>query len=561
MGMISGFQNWMRASPSRLPVPLLSVTGGIGAPRADFTSGTDNKGQRLAWSRYQTPWALSSPYIAAIGSYTNRERNVASTVATDLSTSNATVATLLLNLPTHNVGSGLTLSSKIDGASIGVTDVEARTLSASIEKAWRLWAGNPLEADLSGRHNLHDLASTAFLSYLRTGEVVAAIEWQQVRGAMTRTKVQLLDTRQLDQTKTQSGENGTGTIQGVTFDRNGRVVAYHLIPITLGKITVTNASTVVPAFTSWGRQKVIHLFELLAAGQVRGLSPLVSALTPSQEKSTLGEFTLASALLQTQYSMTVESDLPPSAAMNGLRVNNDGAFEGGPQTGFDPLATRLEFYGESKINAEPGVINHLAPGDKLKMNRSETPNSTYESFDNSLNRSAAKAAGSSYEDISGDYSKTSFSASRLALETPYRINLKRRAAITEKFYAAVFKCWLEEAIETGVINLPPKAVPFFASPDAYCNAKWLGSGRITPDPLKSAQATILELENGLTTMTAALGERGLDLEEVIATRKAESKMLKDAGLPMPTSTPIVAAPVDDNADPEDLPPTPTRKSK
>jgi lambda family phage portal protein len=559
--MINHFTDEMRRTTSHLPVPLPSATEGIGAPRADFTSSTSNHGQRLAWSRYNAPWALSGPYVAAIGSYTNRERNVASTVATDLSTGNATVATLLLNLTTHNVGSGLTLSSKIDGASIGISDMEARALSSSIEKAWRLWAANPLEADLAGRHNLHDLASTAFLSYLRTGEVVAAIEWQKVRGAVTRTKVQLLDTRQLDQTKTQSGESGTGTIQGVTFDKNGRVVGYHLIPITLGKIAVTNVSIVVPAFTSWGRQKVIHLFELLAPGQVRGLTPLVSALTPSQEKSTLGEFTLASALLQTQYSMTVESDLPPSAAMNGLRPNTDGAYEGGQQTGFDPLATRLEFYGESKINAEPGVINHLAPGDKLRMNRSETPNATFEPFDQSLSRAASKAAGSSYEDISGDYSKTSFSASRLALETPYRINLKRRAAITEKFYAAVFKAWLEEAVETGVINVPAKAVPFYANPDAYCNSVWLGSGRITPDPLKAAQATILELENGLTTMTAALGERGLDLEETIATRKAEMKMLKDAGLPMPTSTPIVAAPVDDNADPEDLPPTPIRKSK
>ena len=538
-----------------MPVPSVpSVTEGMGQPRADFTSATDNKGQRLAWARYQTPWALSSPYIAAIGSYTNRERNIAATVATDLSTSNSTVSTLILNLTTHSVGNGLTLSSKIDADAIGVTPEEARAVSSKIEKAWRAWAGSALDADLSGRHDLHALASAAYQSYLRTGEVVAVIEWKRVKGSRTRTKVQLLDSRQLDQTRTLAGENGTSTINGVTFDSDGRVVAYYLIPIVLGKLTTTNASTAVAARTTWGRQKVIHLFEILAAGQVRGLSPLVSALTPAQERGTLAEFTLASALVQTQFAVTIQSDLPSSSAMNGLKTGNDGVFEGSPSTGFDPVADRMEFYEATKVDASPGVINHLAPSDKLVMHRAETPNSTYESFDNSLNRSAAKAGGSSYEDISGDYSKTSFSASRLALETPHRINLKRRAQITAKFYASIFRAWLEEAIETGIIDLPKHALPFYMATDAYCNATWLGSGRITPDPLKAAQAVVLELESGLTTLTDALAERGLDLEEVIATRKAETQMLKDAGLPIASSAKHQPDQPDDGNDPEDLPP-------
>ena len=117
----------------------------------------------------------------------------------------------------------------------------------------------------------------------------------------------------------------------------------------------------------------------------------------------------------------------------------------------------------------------------------------------------------------------------------------------------MFAAWLEEALETGVVQLPAKALPFYAARDAYCNGKWLGSGRISPDPLKSAQAVVLEIENGLTTLTDALAERGLDLEESIETRKVEMQMLKDAGLPMPSSSkPQPDQPIDGN-DPEDLP--------
>jgi lambda family phage portal protein len=191
---------------------------------------------------------------------------------------------------------------------------------------------------------------------------------------------------------------------------------------------------------------------------------------------------------------------------------------------------RAGWYEKSKITTQPGVINHLAPGDKLHINRSETPNSTFDAFDKSLTRSASKAAGGSYEDISGDYSSVNFSASRMASETPHRINMRRRVSITERFYRAAFSAWLEEAIETGVIELPRGAPPFYAARDDYTAAKWLGQGRIQPDPLKAAQSTVMELANNLTTLTDALAERGLDLETVLEERKAEKELMATMGI-------------------------------
>ena len=542
--------------PGLPTLPSTSNTENSNPAQLSFTNGTSNQHTRLAWARYTPPWNLSGSYSG--GAYNagaggiSRDRNLASTIATDFQTTNATVATLIENLSTHNVGTGLNLSAKIDASAIGATPDEARALSSQIERAWKRYAGSPLECDLAGRHTLHELALAGFRSYLTTGELLAVIDWKRMPGATTRTKVQMLDSRQLDQTKTVLSDGGMATMAGVTFNAAGRVVGYFLIPLQIGKPCVTMQSNFVPAFTPWGRPRVLHLYDLVAPGQVRGLSPLVAALTPSQEKATLGEFTLDSALLQTQYALTIESDLPSYAALNGLRV--DDGLQGGlpaPQQ-YDPIGGRLEFYQQSKITAQPGVINHLAPGDKLKMNRSETPNSTYLPFDKSLMRSAAKAAGSSFEDVSGDYSDTSFSASRLAMETPHRINMRRRATITEKLYRAVYSAWLEEMIETGQIVLPKSALPFYAARDVYLQSAWLGSGRIQADPLKAAQAVVLELEHGLTTLGDALAERGLDLEEVIEQRKAEMQMLLEAGLPVTAVAGATnAKPNVDQPDPEE----------
>ena len=523
--------------------------------KMSFVNGTDGRSHRLAWSRYTPPWNLSGSYSG--GAYSGgaagvtRDRNLASTIATDFQTTNSTVATIIEVLSTHNVGTGLNLSSKIDADAVGVTAEEARQLSSAIERAWRRWAGNSREVDGAGRHTLHELALAGFRSYLVTGELLAVIDWKHTPGATTRTKVQLLDSRQLDQTKTVLSDGGLATMNGVTFN-GSRVVGYFLVPLQIGRPYATTQSAFTPAYTPWGRPRVLHLYDLIAPGQVRGLSPLTSALTPSQEKATLGEFTLDSALLQTQYALTIESDLPSSAAFNGLRV--DDGLQGGlpaPQ-GYDPIGGRLEFYQQSKITAQPGVINHLAPGDKLRINRSESPNSQFGPYDKSLMRSAAMAAGAAYESVSGDYSETSFSASRLALDGPHRLNLRRRATITEKLYRAVYSAWLEEVIETGQIVLPKNALPFYQARDAYTSSKWLGSGKANPDPLKTAQATALELELGLITLADALAERGTDLEESIEARKAEHDMLREAGLPVPSdANKSNAKPTVDQPDPEE----------
>jgi capsid protein len=76
-------------------------------------------------------------------------------------------------------------------------------------------------------------------------------------------------------------------------------------------------------------------------------------------------------------------------------------------------------------------------------------------------------------------------------------------------------------------------VAFSGMRNAYCNAEWRGKGKPTSDPLKTAQADILELNNGLATLEEKLGERGHDLEDFIAQRKVEKEMLEAAGLPYP----------------------------
>ena len=469
---------------------------------------------------------------------------------------------MLEQLTVNAVGNGLQLSSKLDAKKLNITPKQARELASDIENEWFAFANNPLECDLAGRHSMAQLAAAAFECYLRTGEVLALLDWRRLPGARYRTKLSLLDNNQLDFTKTLSyTPAGSAIYQGVEVNGAGRVTAYWIHPLTLGHISHFPMAVRVPAFTSFGRQKVIHLLQLRAPGQLRGISPLAAALTPAHENSTLAEFTLSSSLLQTMYALTVESDLPPHAAMKGLQVGDEFGQQGAAQ-GVDPVEARLNWYKGSPVDTKPGVINFLAQGDKLKMNRPQMGGTEFESFDSSLKRQAATAAGANSADLTGDYSEVNFSASRMLAAVPHRINERRRNDIAARFYAETFKAWLQEAIETGQIALPRGAPQFWQKPDAYCEAKWIGSGIVQPDPLKAAQATALELQLGLTTLTDSLAARGKDLEQVIAERKNELELIKEAGLPVPgtgakTARPARANP--DSVDPDGDEPLPIQR--
>ncbi len=309
---------------------------------------------------------------------------------------------------------------------------------------------------------------------------------------------------QLDRSVTRT-EQGVNVYQGVGFDQAGRVVGYMVRNVALGSFAPAPFAKYIPAFTSWGRPKVLHIIgDFVDPRQIHGLSPLVGGLTPAHESETLGEFALGKAMLENQFAITVESALPTRVALDGLQVNEHA---GNTDTW---LSEREEIYGKARITPQVGTINHLAPGDALKFHRSETPNNTFDAFNKSLVRKAAKAAGSAVEDLSGDYSQTSFSASRLATALPHEINLRRRKDIVERFYKAVFEAFLEEQIERGLIEIPAGAKSFYEAKAAYCNAKFLGKGVVSPDPKKTTEWQLLKLENGLASFTEILAEDGKD---------------------------------------------------
>ena len=530
---------------------------------ASFMEGTSPNGEpRLAWARstfgmgWHGPNAWNGQAAITIGGRTARDASLASAVSNEMATQNSTIATLLTNLTATAIGTGLTLSSKPRAAELGITEDEARALSHQIESQWAAWQSNPLEVDLSGRFDMTGLAAGFFRQWLLNGEAVATLEWQRFPGATTKTKVQLLDVAQLDRTITRYEPEDLRVLQGVVFNKVGRLVGYMLRTPPLGSWTAAPVATVVKAFTTWGRPRVIHVMLNDDPRAVRGLSPLIAALTPAQEGATLQEFTLGKAMIDASVTNVIESALPTAQAFDTLTVNDRESHIWNNLDGW--LTAHDSFYGgaggKARVTPQVGSVIHLLAGDKLVQHDSKAVSNTYDAFDKSIQRRAAKAAGSSVEDLTGDYSKTSFSASRLAMALPSLINDIRRKQVVERFYKAVFTAWLEEQWNLGAISLPKDAKSFYEARDAYCNASFLGKGPVSADPKKTREALVMGLEAGLVSLTDALAEDGKDLETHLETLAQERKLLQRYGLEHPLYATLTGKqPENAEVEPDDKP--------
>lgn len=120
-------------------------------------------------------------------------------------------------------------------------------------------------------------------------------------------------------------------------------------------------------------------------------------------------------------------------------------------------------------------------------------------------RLVASAMGLTYEQMTGDLSSVNFSSMRAGM-----IEFRRRCAMIQQLifvnlFLLPLANWFQELAGVYVSKEMLSAKPKFILP----KTDW-------PDPLKDAQADVLEIKAGLATLKAKLEERGEDFEDVIA---------------------------------------------
>lgn len=444
----------------------------------------------------------------------------------DLHRNNGLMAGGMQTLRDNIVGSVIKLSAMPDYRLLGWTREQAREWGNATEAQFRSW-GDTTECDAGRSLNLLGIALQGLGGAMLNGDAIALPVWLPRPGSAWNTRLMLIEA---DRLCTPVGMEHRADIRGgIEFDQYGAPVAYHILKRHpgdgIGSLVgvMSGASPMqwerIPAFTPWGRRRVIHLHDKERTGQSRG-KPIVAAVM--REFHMAGQYSsneLQASVANSLVAAFLESDLSPDASA--------ALFGDDPRTQWTQSVKQAQQIRKLKGAA----VIPLPVGARLSSFTPGRPNPSFEAFMLATLRHIAAGLNLPYELLVKDFSKSNYSSARAALLEAWRYFLGRRRWLVDYWLRPIYELWLEEAVNAGAIDAPG----FYAQRYAYSRCKFIFGGKGWVDPVKEAQAAVLRMAAGLSTLERECAEQGDDFEEVLDQQAIEKAMREERGLS--TATP------------------------
>ncbi|SFN80957.1 phage portal protein, lambda family [Cohaesibacter marisflavi] len=440
--------------------------------------------------RWQGVSSISNLSEAAhAGSRTIQSRTIGGVV------NNPWLAKAVESLVSNLIGSGIVTRSKCE------TDSIREQLQNELER----WLET---CDIEERHDFYGLQTQITRELVIKGEAFVQLIQQGTKLSLKTIPADMVDAS----LNRELGENRYITA-GIEFDEYGQRIAYHVLPRRRGTSILQNLGHVrIPA------EDMLHVFVSIEPGQVRGLSWFTSVLLRAQTLDSYEDAQLKRQQVAALFAGFIRDVDGTSNPLEGEQ--KDGIFESG---------------------IEPGAVHFLPAGSDI-----EFPNmpdvSDFPSFIQWQLRAMAAGLGLTYEQLTGDYSNSTYSSSRAALlEFRRRIESIQHTVLVKQCLQPIYERLVALWALEGTIDLSA----YSAEPEAFHKAEYLPPAWPWVDPESDAKAAILEIENGLTSRSRVVAQRGFSVEEIDAERKRDSE--RERGLTNPLSAGTNPAPKTEDA--------------
>lgn len=363
--------------------------------------------------------------------------------------------------------------------------------AALIGKGWNARSGHP---DATVARALNDefealilpLLPLAARSLVRDGEAFIRILVDEDGQVLAK----VLPADQIDNAMSRDLGNGARIVSGIEFDAQDRVVAYHVLPEAPGTaFSVFGDPIRVPA------SDMLHIFDQLFPGQVRGLSWLAPVLLKLRDRDEASD-----ALLM---------QLKVAALVTGFIRDPEGAAAG--------------FEGETSAAAinvalEPGAMRVLPPGADVAFSNPGQGLSQADQFLKMQDREIAAGVGMTYEALTGDLTGANYSSARVGLlEFRRRAEMLQRVLIEGQLLRPLWRRWINLKALAGEIT------PQGAALSQYHAVRFVPPGWQWVDPLKEVNADVRAIEAGLKSRAEVVAARGRDIDEL------DEEMARDQG--------------------------------
>ena len=430
-------------------------------------------------------------------------------------------------------------------------DDAAKAASDQKKSVHELWARWVTEADAEGITNLYGLQKRVARELFIAGEVFVRLRPRYIAdGLSIPLQLELLPSEQLPLWLTMPLSNGNWIRQGIEFDRIGRRVAYHFWRVNPGDITLApkfGERVRVPA------NQILHVFDPLEAGQIRGLSRLTPAVVTLWMLDLYDDAELERKKTAALFSVFItrpdpdgeffDEEKKKQTAPGGAAANDDGA---------------------AAVKLEPGSAHVLLPGEAVTTASPADSGQSYEPFQYRTLTRVCAALGLPYAGVTGDMVKANYGNQRAAMiEARRRGEAVQKGVIIVQFCLPVFRAFMDYAHIGGALNFDGYA----DNPRGYLQMDWIPPRWMWIDPLKDRQAEILAVDAGFKARSQVIEEEGGDAAEVdqrIAEDAARAARLGIQLSGTQSLRTIIGEPppdADPNADPEEqLVPDPSGKT-
>jgi lambda family phage portal protein len=318
--------------------------------------------------------------------------------------------------------------------------------------------------------------------------------------------------------------NSDNLIEGIELDPDTREpVAVHVSRLhpsdALGK---KNQWVRVPMRgQSTGRRNVLHSFQPLRPGQVRGVPWIAPILEPLKQLGRWTEAELNAAVTSSIFSVFLKMD--PDAFQDIFDEDAQGSI--------------VEQAGRWSGDMESGKAINLLPGEEPISVAPTRPNPAFDPFWMAMVRQIGMALEIPVEVLILHF-QSSYTAARGAMLMAAKFWRRRRDRLITNICDPVHELWLSEEIIAGRISAPG----FFSDPvvrAAWCAGVWTGDGPGSLDPQKEVAAARDRVEMEISTLDAeSVAYDGIPWKvkhrqraKEVAAQKADGTLIQKAGAP------------------------------
>lgn len=383
----------------------------------------------------------------------------------------------------------------------GIRPIPQFTDGAKKDVVTGLWNDWCEEADADGLVDFYGLQVLAARAMFDAGECFVRLRARRPEDNLTVPfQLQLLESEFCPYELNSITAEGNQIRAGIEFDKIGRRVAYWFWRNHPGEYINT---TVQSGYTRVPAEEVIHLFEPIRPGQIRGVSWLAAAIVRAYVLDAYDDAELERKKTAALFAGFIKK----------TRNDDDGPISAQDQPSAGTADSSMNAPDEAVTGLTPGMLQVLLEGEDITFSNPADVGPNYEAFEYRALLGLCAAMDMPYSSVTGDRSKANYSSERAGqIDMRAAIATVQRTVMMFQMCRPVYRRFIADAVLTAA--LPFKPAEFNKDPKSFSRAKWIPPRMEWVDPLKDAQAENLAMRAGTTSREAVIAARGGDMAEV-----------------------------------------------